>query len=163
MSHPYRTVARIDDIRQGPVPANRWRRYRVGRFVLSLTRRSLLLALAWAFIQGDRAGLYGFLSVYPFLMVFVLPLVTHAKCPFCAREIAKGPAQKSYWPILLGVYPDSCTHCGAPVGATEYQQDAGVPTSIPGPSIPPRKKLRRRRRDPSGKCLATQVLRSLDR
>ncbi len=155
MRNPYRTAVVIEDIRHTPVPASRWRRYRIGCFVLSLTRRSLLLALAWAFIQGDRAGLYGFLSVYPFLMVFALPLVTHAKCPFCAREIAKGPAQKSYWPILLGVYPNNCTHCGAPVGATEYEPS-------PEPTAPARKRPRRRRRDPSGKRLVVQVLRNLE-
>ena len=156
MSSPYRTAAVIDAVETGAVSPDAWRRYRKGCLVYTCVRRTVYLAVAAALYQGSTLNLFAFLVVYPMLVVMALPLVTHAKCPFCFRDIARGPAQASYWSVVTGHYPKSCTHCGAEVGATRH---APAP---PPPAGSSKKRKPLRRRDPKGRRLARQVLLNLD-
>ncbi|MEZ4220867.1 MAG: hypothetical protein R3B13_08055 [Polyangiaceae bacterium] len=121
MSHPYRSSARGSRSTGVQVPADAWRRYRWASVLTFLARISIVIALVPALLQGNLDPLFEYSAMYLLLNFVVLPAVLYAKCPFCAHSIVRGPEQKSYWPIILfGYAPDHCTHCQAPVGATEY-------------------------------------------
>ncbi len=148
MSHPYRTPA-IPAATQTPENRN-WDRYRAACFVHTLARRSIYLAIVAAYLYAGGFSLFMYLLAAQFPLLIALTFVLNAKCPFCWRPIARGPAQPAYWIIAIGRYPKECTHCHAPVGASAY----APPRPPPATSKPASK---RRRRRPSRR-LADDVL-----
>ncbi len=156
MSHPYRTAAIS---RPNPNRAiGSWRRYIVAGRVFTAMRWAYYLAILAGAAFADADSLPFFVG-YPMLLGVAYWFVAYAKCPFCVGEIARGPKQRSYLPVMFGHYPRQCTHCDAPVGATEYiipEPDAAPPR---GPTR--RTKSKKRQRRPQRE-LSSDVLFALD-
>jgi hypothetical protein len=103
--------------------------------------------LRWLYYVAIVAGLLladaetiPFFVGFPMLLGIAFWFVAYAKCPFCVGEIARGPKQRSYLEVMLGKYPQHCTHCGAPVGAVEYVVPDPEPAPAPKPPKPRRTK-----------------------
>ena len=136
MSHPYRTRPTPEPIEQ-PNPKT-WHEYRAFCLLYTLLRKSIYLVLASALFL-ELTTVFFFAGLWFALLTPILALVMYARCPFCKKAIPRGPAQHSYWAVVCGRYPNSCTHCHAPVGAAHYEKPP------PGPTFDAPRKRRRRR------------------
>ncbi len=130
MSHPYRTAVQ-------PTPApmralGTWRRYVLAGRVYTALRWFYYVALVAGLLFADGETTPFFVG-FPMVLGVAFWFVAYAKCPFCLGEIARGPKQRSYLEVLFGKYPTQCTHCDAPVGATEYVAPAPEVVSAPKP------------------------------
>jgi hypothetical protein len=114
---PYRTAA-IDvcETKDRTERARRlWQRYQRACVQHNLMLLATAIGLV-ALMIASPIHVYALLGGFPLLFWFTWLRVRMCVCPFCGRRLIDGPKHESYGPMLLGAFPEACTHCGTAQG-----------------------------------------------
>ncbi|MFO0569480.1 MAG: hypothetical protein U0263_27760 [Polyangiaceae bacterium] len=121
--NPYRTRAQHAHIPAVPVhPA--WKSYQRNALFYNVVLWTSVVVWAGYLMLETRLAL-SFLIVMWMPFIVFLMRVRDCACPECHDSIVDGPLVLSYWRYYLGLFPNYCTNCGAPVpdGPTQPECD----------------------------------------